>query len=140
MLMENADIDLMTAFMLDRVQKGKSLTTEAIRHLRKLGLIEGRKPNYYISKTVAKAIHQEVEYTDMSGFDDTWYRDLIVKALNEHGRLRRKDFDRLLIPKLPEILTENQKKNKIDYLLKVLREEGAIKASKDRYWEVVNKP
>lgn len=137
MLMENADIDLLTAFMLDRVQKGKSLTTEAIKHLRKLRLIEGRKPNFYISRTVAQAIHQETEYTDMSGFDNQWYSDLIIKALKEHGRLKRYDFNKLLVPKLPSILNESQKKNKIDRLIRDLRQKGKIRLIDHKYWELV---
>lgn len=135
-LMENTSIDLLTTFLLDRVQKGKSLTDDAARRLRKLKLIEGRRPNYYISRTVAKVTHQEVEYTDMSAFDDQWYTDLIVKALKEHGRLKRSDFNKLLIPKLSIILNESQKRNKIDRLLRKLRQDRVIRLCDDKYWEL----
>lgn len=135
-LMENSSIDLLTTFLLDRVQKGKSLTDEAARRLRKLKLIEGRRPNYYISRTVAEVTHQEIEYTDMSAFDDQWYSDLIVKALKEHGRLKRVDFNKLLIPKLSVILNDSQKRNKIDRLLRKLRQNGIIRLCDDKYWEL----
>ena len=44
LLLENSDIDLATTVLLDKVQKGKSIGDEAIKMLRKKGLIEGRKP------------------------------------------------------------------------------------------------
>lgn len=85
---------------------------------------------------VAGLIHQEAEYTDLSGFDDQWYRDLILKALKEHGHLRRAAFDKLLVPKLPGILSASQKKNRIDRLLRELRTKGLIVAGKDRVWRL----
>lgn len=136
-LMENGSIDLLTVMLLDRVQKGKPLNKEAIRKLRKQKLIEGKSPNIIISRRVAGIIHKEAEYTDLSGFDDQWYRDLIIKALKEHGKLRRADFDKLLIPKLPGILSESQKKNKVGNLLTSLRVENKIKVGQGRLWNLV---
>ncbi len=136
LLMEKTDLDLMTTVLLDRFQKGKPISKEALNMLRKMKLIEGKKPNLYISKSVAKATHQEAEYTAMKGFDDQYYRDLIVKALKDHTSLRRKDFNTLLLNKLPDILKENQKKNKIDNLLRVLRENGTIYVDKNRVWHL----
>jgi ATP-dependent DNA helicase RecG len=54
LLIENADIDLTTAVLLDKIQKGKKISDEAIQKLRKDKLIEGRKPHLYISKSIAK--------------------------------------------------------------------------------------
>lgn len=136
-LMENGSLDLLTVVLLDRVQKGKSLTKDALKKLRTQKLIEGRSPNVIISRKVAGITHQEAEYTDLSGFDDKWYRDLIVKALKDHGKLRRSAFDKLLIPKLPGILSASQKKNRIDRLLRELRKKGIIIAGKDRVWRLV---
>ena len=45
LLIENADIDLTTAVLLDKVQKGKPISDDAIKMLRKRKLIEGRKPH-----------------------------------------------------------------------------------------------
>lgn len=134
MLMEKTDLDLATTVLLDRFQKGKPIRKEALNMLRKAKLIEGKMPNLYISKTIAKVTHQEAEYTAMKGFDDQYYRDLIVKALHEHTRMQRAGFNRLLINKLPSSLNEKQKGNKIDYLLKCLRKNGVIYVGEDRYW------
>lgn len=136
LLMENAHLDLGTTVLLDSLQKGKPLSDEAIASLRKLKLIEGRKPNIHISKKVAQAAHQEVQYTDMKGFDDQYYKDLIVKALTEHRSLKRLDFDKLIINKLPSILSETQKKNKVGNLLKMLRISGIIYSDEHRIWHL----
>lgn len=136
LLMENAHLDLGTTVLLDSLQKGKPLSDDAIVSLRKLKLIEGRKPNIHISKKVAQAAHQEVQYTDMKGFDDQYYKDLIVKALTEHRSLKRLDFDKLIINKLPSILSETQKKNKVGNLLKMLRISGIIYSDEHRIWHL----
>lgn len=133
-LMENGSLDLLTVVLLDRVQKGKTLTKDALKKLRDQKLVEGRSPNVIISRKVARITHLEAEYTDLSGFDDQWYRDLILKALKEHGKLRRVDFDKLLIPKLPGKLSITQKKNKVGNLLKKLRTEGKIYVGEKKYW------
>lgn len=49
-LMENSDISLTEAVLLDRVQKGKALSKNAINILRKKKLIEGRKPKFFVAK------------------------------------------------------------------------------------------
>lgn len=133
-LMENGSLDLLTVVLLDRVQKGKPITKDALKKLRDLKLVEGRSPKIIISRKVARILHQEAEYTDLSGFDDQWYRDLILKALKDHGKLRRADFDKLLIPKLPGVLSEPQKKSKVGNLLTSLRVEGRIHVGEKRYW------
>lgn len=133
-LMENGSLDLQTVVLLDRVQKGKPLTKDALKKLRKQKLVEGRSPNLIISRKVAGLTHQEAEYTDLSGFDDQWYRDLILRALKEHCKLRRADFDKLLIPKLPGRLSATQKRNKVGNLLTSLRVEGKILVGENKFW------
>ena len=104
--------------------------------MRKKELIEGKKPNLYISKKVAKVTHQEAEYTSLKGFDDQYYRDLIVKALKDHHHLKRTDFNRLLHNKLPSVLKDEQKKNKIDNLLRSLRKNGIVVVDEHRVWHL----
>lgn len=139
LLMENTNLDITTVFLLDRVQKGKEISDKAIAKLRKAKLIEGRKGCLYVGKRVAKAVHKEAEYTDMKGVDDQYYRDLIIKALKEHGSLRRENFNKLLLGKLPKALNEKQKVNKIDRLLRSLRLKGLIFADGHRIWHLCDK-
>lgn len=133
-LMENTSLGLDIVFLLDQVQRKKSISKEARDKLRSLHLIEGKGNNIHISQRIAKLMHQEAEYTDMKGFDDQYYKDLIVKALKEHKRLQRKTIDQLLLPKLPAILSDIQKKSHIGYLLTCLRKENVIYWGEKKYW------
>lgn len=136
-LMENTTLPLDVVFLLDQVQRKKLINKDARKTLLRQKLIEGRGTNIHISKRVAKITHQEVEYTNMKGLDDKYYKELIIQALKDHKTLRRVDFNKLLEPKLPEVLTASQKKNRIDRLLRELRQSGKIKANPNKTWELV---
>lgn len=134
-LMEQTQLDLTTVFLLDRVQRGKPLTKEARAKLRSLNLIEGSHPSIRISRKIAQLTDMEAEYTDLKGFEDDYYKDLILKSLDDHKKLRRNTIDKLLLGKLPSALNERQKKHHIEYLLKTLRKAGKIHVGKNKYWE-----
>lgn len=139
LLTRDKTLTLIEIEMLSRVQTHRLLSNEEISYLRKRKLVEGRKSALYFAKSVAKATNQEAEYTVMKGLDDQYYRDLIMKALHEHHRLRRTDINRLLLNKLPTVLNDKQKNNKIDYLLKLLRKGGEIIVDENRYWRITEK-
>ena len=136
LLMERADLNLMTAVLLDRVQKGKHITPEAVSILRKQKLIEGRMPNIHISKRIAQVTHSEIEYTELKGLDDDYFREMIIQALSNATKLRRDAINKLLIDKLPKILDDKMKKNRIDYLLKTLRQAERIYCDRERWWHL----
>ena len=136
LLLEHADIDLTTAVLLDRVQKGRPISDNAIKKLRKEGLIEGRKPHLYVSKQIAKATSKEIEYTLKKGFDDAECQEWIIKALKDHKVLNRKQINELLWRKLPVDFTENQKLSKIGNLLTKMRKQDVIKVDEDRMWRL----
>lgn len=125
-LMENTSLDLTTVFLLDRVQRNKPISKEARATLRDLNLIEGRHPHIIISRRIAQITHKEAEYTALKGFDDEFCKDLILKSLREHQKLQRGKIDELLIKRLPENMSTEQKKNHIGYLLRILRKDGKI--------------
>lgn len=135
-LMENSSLDLTTVFLLDKVQRRKEINKEGRERLRKLELIEGRYPNLIISKKTAKLTGQEVEYTNLAGLDDEFYKHHLIKGFKLRGKMKRKDINNLLLKKLPERLDIDQKKNKIDYLLKKLKKEEIIQF-RDGWWELV---
>ena len=112
--------------MLDKVQKKLPLTDFEEKHLKSKKLIEGRKPNFFISLKVAQKTGQKADYTKTRGFDKQYYLDLITKAIKEHKDLTRKDVDDLLWTKLPDWMTEKQKKIKINHLLSELRRSEVI--------------
>ena len=139
LLLENSDIDLTTAVLLDMVQKGKSdtLSDGAIQMLRKAKLIEGRKPHLYVSKQVAKATNTQVEYTLKKGYTDEECMEWVVKGLKDHTVLRRLQINEILWTKLPAILSDEQKLKKIEYILQKMRKKNIIYVDKNRMWRLV---
>ena len=137
LLLENSDIDLTTAVLLDKVQKGKVISDDAIKMLRKKGLIEGRKPHLYVSKQIAKVTNKQIEYTLKKGFNDEECKEWILKALNDHKVLSRKQINELLWNKLPIDFTDTQRINKIGNLLMRMKRDGTIKVDEKRMWHPV---
>ncbi len=107
------DLSLDEIILLDKVQKGKSLTDEQIKTLRANSLIEGRKPNLHISSKVAEATDEKAEYIKQRGFKAEHYKSLIIKFIAQYGKANKKDIDDLIIDLLPSVLGEKQKKNKV---------------------------
>lgn len=126
-LARDNDLTLEEIMMLDKVQKRKKLTETEFRHLKKKELIEGKRPNVFISAKVAQKTGQKAFYTKFRGFDKSYYEDLIVAALRQHNKLTRKEFDELIWEKLPNWMTDSQKKAKIGNLLSGLRIKGLIR-------------
>ena len=137
LLLENSDIDLATTVLLDKVQKGKAISDDAIKMLRKKGLIEGRKPHLYVSKQIAKVTNKQIEYTLKKGFNDEECKEWILKALNDHKVLSRKQINELLWNKLPIDFTDTQRINKIGNLLMRMKRDGTIKVDEKRMWHPV---
>ena len=137
LLLENSDIDLATTVLLDKVQKGKTISDDAIKMLRKKGLIEGRKPHLYVSKQIAKVTNKQIEYTLKKGFNDEECKEWILKALNDHKVLSRKQINELLWNKLPIDFTDTQRINKIGNLLMRMKRDGTIKVDEKRMWHPV---
>jgi ATP-dependent DNA helicase RecG len=126
-LARHKDLTLDEIILLDKVQKKKKLTSVEEKHLRTKKLIEGRKPNYYISLVVANQTGQKAEYSKNRALDKEYYVDLIKKSIHQHGHLERKDIDELLWTKLPEWMNDHQKKVKINNLLSEMRKKSLIR-------------
>ena len=69
MLLSNQSISLTEAVLLDKVQKGCHISQDSVAMLRKRHLIEGRMPHIYVSRQVAQATAQKVQYSKHKGFD-----------------------------------------------------------------------
>jgi ATP-dependent DNA helicase RecG len=117
LLIERTDLDLWTVILLDKVQRGLRISREGNKALKKLKLVEGRYPNLFISSRLASATGEEVLHIRYKGFEKKYYKDLIVALIREHGPVTREKINSLLMDKLPEVLTEKQKKTKIHNLL-----------------------
>ena len=134
LLSRDKTLSLLDIEMLSRIQMHRPLNNDEIAYLRKRKLVEGRKNALYFAKSVAGATGQKAEYTRIKGFDDEYYKDLILKALEQHGKLSRPEVNALLMNKLPEALTEKQKLSKIGNLLTYLRKNGKIELLENKMW------
>ena len=126
LLANHKELTLEEIMMLDKVQKKIPLTPIEEKHLKSKKLIEGRRPNFFIGLKVAQNTGQKAEYSKTKGFDKTYYLDLISKAIKEHKELNRKEIDELLWNKLPDWMSQKQKKTKVNHLLSELRAKDVI--------------
>lgn len=120
------DLSLSDIIALDKVAKGKSLSEVEIKDLKKKGLIEGRKPNFHIGASVAKITGDKSDYIKQRGIDDGYCQKIILDYLGKFGEGKKSDFEGILLDKLPDVLDENQKQNKIKNNLQNLRKQGKI--------------
>jgi ATP-dependent DNA helicase RecG len=126
LLAQNKELTLDEIIMLDKVQKKQPLTEYEEKHLKGKKLIEGRKPNFFIGIKVAEKTGQKASYSKNKAFDKSYYLDLVEKAIGEHKSMSRSDIDDLLWNKLPEWMSEKQKKGKIGNLISEMRMNGKI--------------
>lgn len=126
LLIQKTDLPLVDVLALDRVQKKLPVPDAAAARLRKAGLIEGRKPNLFVSASVAKVTASLEDYLRTRGQDDAFYLKLITDYLAMKGEASRADINKLLLDKLSEALSEKQKAIKVSSLLTKLRRKGTI--------------
>lgn len=126
LLIQKTDLPWEDILLLDRVQKKLSLSNDAIKHLKRQGLIEGRKPNFHVSAKVAKVTESKAEYIKMRAQDDDYYIKLVADFIKKFGKASREDIDKLLNKKLSDALDEEQKSKKIGNLLTKMRRSEVI--------------
>lgn len=127
LLIEHKDLPLSSVVLLDRIQKKLPITDEAIKMLKQRKLIEGRKPNYFIAAQVATTTDDKVTYIRNRAFDKEYYKAMILGFIKQYKEAARSDIDNLLIDKLSDVLTAEQKRNKIRNLLyEMSKKDGTI--------------
>ena len=130
MLMTRTDLDLMAVIALDKIQKGKRITDEEFKALKKKKLIEGRRSNLFVSAKIAVATDTKVDYIKRRGIDKEYSKKLIMDYLAKFGEATREEISQLLIDKLSDSLYEDQKESHIKNILQEMRKEGSIKAQR----------
>lgn len=133
-LIENTDIDLMDVIALDKVQKKRPIEEEEFKRLKSQKLIEGRRPNLYISAMVAAATGHRTTYIKHRAFDKEHYKKMVVAYLERFREASRSDLDTLLLDKVSDALTDAQKKRFVTNLLQEMRNEGTIRAEGTTRW------
>jgi len=138
MLIENTSIDLTTAYLLDKVQKGKPISVEAVATLRKRKLVEGRKSHLFVSKYIAQVTNQQIDYSLKKGYNDAECIEWIVRALKEHVLLSRVQINELLWNKLPSDFDDKRKYAKIGNLLTKMRKSEIITTAEKKRWKLMD--
>lgn len=82
--------------------------------------------NIFLSASVSETIGEQSQYVKNKAFNDQYYRDLIVKYLEQYGSAKKRDVRELLWDKLPEVMDDNQKESKVKNLLAQMRRMGII--------------
>lgn len=126
MLMLNTSLPLADILALDRVQKNLRIPDDVANRLKRMKLIEGRKPSFHVSAAVADATANKADYIRTRAQDDEFYAKLLTDYLEKFGQASRAEVNKLLLDKLSDALTSEQKDDKIGNLLTKLRRKGRI--------------
>lgn len=126
LLTKRADLSLDDIALLDRVQKGLPVPTKAIAHLRRAGLVEGRKPHLHISASLAAATGKQSDYMHKRELPGRRYRQLIVDYLEKFPGSPRAKINEFMLDEVRGDLTEDEKIAKITNLLTFLRRKGVV--------------
>lgn len=138
-LMKNTELPIEDVILLDRVSKKKQISKEEANHLRRKHLIEGRYPKVFLSKSIATAIGDKIGYSREKGLENESCRQLILESIKLHGSLTKTEINTLLERVLSVSLSEKQKRNRIDNLLRKLRTDGLIvniKSGSSSRWQL----
>jgi ATP-dependent DNA helicase RecG len=126
LLMARSELDLMDVIALDKVQKQRPVSDDEFKRLKGQHLIEGRRPNLFVSAKVAVAMGDKAAYIKNRGLDKTHYKALVVSFLEKFKVSKREDLDGFLREKISDALLPDQKTHRIRNLLQEMRREGTL--------------
>ena len=138
-LINNPEITLEDIILLDKVQKQVQLSVDELKYLRGKKFIEGRRNGIFLSQDLVKKTGNKellAEYVKNKSFDNDYYKKLILEYIAKSVKVKRSEIDNLVIPKLSEVLSEKQKKDKIRNFLFALGKEGKIVSREYATWEI----
>ncbi|MBS1854933.1 MAG: putative DNA binding domain-containing protein [Acidobacteria bacterium] len=134
LLLSQVELDLMDVIALDKVQKKRAIDEESFKRLRARRLIEGRRPNLFVSAKIAAATGDKAAYIRNRAFDKSHYKKMVVAYLNKFGEATRADFNELLVGKLSDALEPNQKTRFVGNLLQEMKNDGEIAPDGTSRW------
>jgi len=126
MLAERTDLNLMDVIALDKVQKGRPLSDDEFKSLKAKKLVEGRRPNLFVSAKIAAATETKEAYIRNRAFDKDHYKKMILAYLEKFGEGTRTQIDRLLKDKISDALDQQQQKQFVTNLLQEMKRDGTI--------------
>ena len=143
LLIGRTDLDLKTVILLDAIQKKRAdlLSDTQIKYLKNEKMIEGRKPNYYISARIAQLTDEKVIYTKNRALETKQYKDYILQHITNHGSASRKEINELLFNMLPVFMTTEQKKTRVHNIMSKMsgKEIKNIGTRKNSKWVLIKK-
>jgi ATP-dependent DNA helicase RecG len=89
-------------------------------------LIEGRTPNIHVSAKVAQVMGEQAQHTFNNGLDSTYYRELVLQHLRNFKSCKREELEAVLRAKLPDVLSDAQKRDRVKNLLADLSRRNLI--------------
>jgi len=137
------DLELLDVIALDKVQKKQPLADTEFDSLKKKKLVEGRRPNLFVSATVAADTDSRADYIKNRSFDKAHFERMVVEYLTKFGTATRQDLDKLLLGKLSDVLDAKKKANFIANLLRGLRTANRIRVvgrGPGAKWELCKPP
>ncbi len=144
LLMSRTDLDLETIILLDRVQNRQAISRSEHKRLKAAKLVEGRFPNPVVAAQIAATTNKKAKHIRDRGLNNQYYQDLIVELIRKRQPVKREDVDEKLLDKLPEVLNEKQKLNKIhNFLYDLSHRQRRIRNSGNRrfpQWVLLNEP
>lgn len=126
LLHANAELDLLTVFLLDKVQKKEVISKESYLKLKKQELVEGRYPHIYVSYKVANIVGQQTDYVKNKGLSNDVYKQIIINALETMERASVTELKEILLGALPAVLNDRQQSKKVSNILQAMKREGIV--------------
>lgn len=126
LLHANAELDLLTVFLLDKVQKKEVISKESYLKLKKQELVEGRYPHIYVSYKVANIVGQQTDYIKNKGLSNDVYKQIIINALETMERASVTGLKEILLGALPAVLNDRQQSKKVSNILQAMKREGIV--------------
>ena len=76
---------------------------------------------------------KKAQYVKNKAFNDDYYKKLILEYLSKFGKASKKEIRELIIDKLPDVLDDKQKENKLRNLLYDMSKKGLIVRDSDNF-------
>ncbi|NOT58664.1 MAG: hypothetical protein HOP19_00390 [Acidobacteria bacterium] len=134
LLLRDTELDLLDAIALDKVQKRRALSDEEFTRLKRQKLIEGRRPNLFVSAKIAAVLEEKAAYIKNRAFDKGHYKEMVLAYVTQFGEATRQELDDLLLEKLSDTLNAEQKKKFINNLLQEMKKAGQITVEGATRW------
>ena len=127
LLMEHTDMPLADIVVLDRVQKNLPAAKEAVKRLRRKGMIKGRHPNLRLAFESSPSEFRNLTLRNGSG-EYSILAAVVLEHLKNVGECDRAEINNLLSAHIGHDLSSNKKSKQISNLLTKMRRSGLVRS------------